>query len=149
MTYVLDTNILLTYLRGKQLSLLHGEPLHLLLESNTLVISVVSLGELKSLAIRNGWGESRLKDLDAFAAQFLIADIHNKAVIDRYAEIDAFSQGKHPTVSLTTSSRNMGKNDLWIAATASVLQATLVTMDTDFDHLHHILNLDILRVATR
>jgi len=29
----------------------------------------------------------------------------------------------------------MGKNDLWIAATAYTLNATLVTTDTDFDHL--------------
>lgn len=29
----------------------------------------------------------------------------------------------------------MGKNDLWIAATASVLEATLITTDKDFGHL--------------
>jgi predicted nucleic acid-binding protein len=33
------------------------------------------------------------------------------------------------------SARNMGKNDLWIAATASVLKAKLLTTDRDFDHL--------------
>jgi predicted nucleic acid-binding protein len=36
------------------------------------------------------------------------------------------------------SSRNMGKNDIWIAATASVLNATLVTTDADFDHLNGV-----------
>jgi len=29
----------------------------------------------------------------------------------------------------------MGKNDLWIAATASVLSAALLTTDNDFSHL--------------
>ena len=29
----------------------------------------------------------------------------------------------------------MGKNDIWIAATASVFKLTLVTTDKDFDHL--------------
>jgi len=29
----------------------------------------------------------------------------------------------------------MGKNDLWIAATAHVTGATLLTTDKDFDHL--------------
>ncbi len=29
----------------------------------------------------------------------------------------------------------MGKNDLWIAATASVLNAHLLVIDHDFDHL--------------
>ena len=30
----------------------------------------------------------------------------------------------------------MGKNDLWIAATASAFDITLVTTDRDFDHLN-------------
>jgi tRNA(fMet)-specific endonuclease VapC len=33
----------------------------------------------------------------------------------------------------------MGKNDLWIAATARAASATLITTDTDFDHLHPVL----------
>lgn len=36
---------------------------------------------------------------------------------------------------LGTTARNMGKNDLWIAATASILEATLLTTDQDFNHL--------------
>jgi len=32
----------------------------------------------------------------------------------------------------------MSKNDLWIAATASVLNATLITTDKDFSHLENI-----------
>lgn len=40
-------------------------------------------------------------------------------------------------VSLGMTSRNMGKNDLWIAATASVLHLKFFTTDRDFDHLAH------------
>jgi predicted nucleic acid-binding protein len=32
----------------------------------------------------------------------------------------------------------MGKNDIWIAATASVLNATLLTTDGDFAHLNSV-----------
>jgi hypothetical protein len=32
----------------------------------------------------------------------------------------------------------MGKNDLWIAATAHALNAILLTTDNDFDHLNNI-----------
>lgn len=39
-------------------------------------------------------------------------------------------------VRVGMSARNMGKNDLWIAATASALDLTLLTTDRDFDHLH-------------
>ncbi|MDN5203316.1 hypothetical protein QQ008_18155 [Fulvivirgaceae bacterium BMA10] len=35
-----------------------------------------------------------------------------------------------------SSAKNMGKNDLWIAATAFVAKAELITMDGDFDHLN-------------
>jgi predicted nucleic acid-binding protein len=30
----------------------------------------------------------------------------------------------------------MGKNDLWIAALARTYDMTILTTDTDFDHLH-------------
>jgi tRNA(fMet)-specific endonuclease VapC len=33
------------------------------------------------------------------------------------------------------TARSMGKNDLWIAATASVLKLPLLTTDKDFLHL--------------
>lgn len=65
-------------------------------------------------------------------------DINHQQILKRYAEIDAFSQGKHASRKLPggMSSRNMGKNDLWIAAAASVLNAKLLTTDKDFDHLN-------------
>ena len=65
-------------------------------------------------------------------------DINIDDIIYHYAEIDAFSQGKHPTLLLGMSARSMGKNDLWIAATASVFSLTLITTDMDFNHLHDV-----------
>jgi predicted nuclease of predicted toxin-antitoxin system len=32
----------------------------------------------------------------------------------------------------------IGQNDLWIAATAWVTKAALITTDSDFDHLHRV-----------
>lgn len=40
------------------------------------------------------------------------------------------------------SARNMGKNDLWIAATTAVSNATLITANNDFDHL----NFEFIRI---
>lgn len=67
------------------------------------------MGELKSIAIRNNWGQKRLDLLDKFVKQFLIADINIATIIDKYAEIDAFSQGKLASKLLKESARNMGK----------------------------------------
>jgi predicted nucleic acid-binding protein len=32
----------------------------------------------------------------------------------------------------------MGKNDLWIASLAAILNLELITTDADFDHLHNV-----------
>ena len=56
-------------------------------------------------------------------------------IIDKYAEIDAYSQGKLPDTKVDFSARNMGKNDLWIAATTKLIEAELITTDKDFEHL--------------
>ena len=36
---------------------------------------------------------------------------------------------------MPVSARNMGKNDIWIAAVTTILGAKLITLDKDFDHL--------------
>ena len=70
-------------------------------------------------------------------AYHLIYPIRTRTIIDAYAKIDAYSQGKLASkpLPLNMSARNMGKNDIWIAATAHVTQATLLTTDKDFNHL--------------
>ncbi len=135
MNYLLDTNVLITYIRSNKYSERIDEVYNPLSFGNTSIISVVSIGEIKSIALQNNWGIKKQKYLKMFFEKFLIADINATAIIDRYAEIDAFSQNKLKQKSLNTSSRNMGKNDLWIAATASVLDAKLLTLDRDFNHL--------------
>ena len=58
---------------------------------------------------------------------FTVIPIKNDDLIDAYVEIDVYSHG---------IGRDMSKNDLWIAATAMVTGAILLTTDWDFDHLH-------------
>jgi len=133
--YILDTNILLIYLRDKYISRTINEKYQSLIFPNSSVISVVTVGELKSIALQNNWGAGKINQLQQFINHFLIADINVESIVNRYAEIDAFSQGKLKGKPLGVSSRNMGKNDLWIAATASVLNIPLITIDKDFLHL--------------
>ncbi|WP_282776848.1 type II toxin-antitoxin system VapC family toxin [Phaeodactylibacter xiamenensis] len=120
MNYFFDTNAILIYLRDhvqKDWLDKNYDPLG---DDNTAMISVVVLGELESLYLRNNWGRRRIESLRIFLRKFLITDINSRDIIRRYGEIDAFSQGKLKEKRLGDSSRNMGKNDLWIAATASV-----------------------------
>ncbi|WP_367389185.1 hypothetical protein [Lewinella sp. LCG006] len=67
--------------------------------------------------------------------EFIVADINVESITESYAEIDAYSQGRLPGKKGGFSARNMGKNDLWIAATGAVLKVVILTTDSDFDHL--------------
>ncbi len=136
-TYLFDTNILLFFFRQDK----NWETINTIYDLSIIsdnVVSVVGWGEILSLATRNGWGERRLSELDKLNELFLITDIYDEKIIHRYAEIDVFSEGKLKSKPRGTSARKMGKNDLWIAATASVLGLTLLTTDKDFNHLKDV-----------
>ena len=111
--------------------------------SNRVYTSVVSIGEMRSLALRNHWGTAKKQEIERLFIIFPTIDIKNNNIFNKYAEIDAYSQGKLDGRPIVGSAHTVGKNDLWIAATASVLDATLITTDKDFNHL----NSEFLRVA--
>lgn len=64
--------------------------------------------------------------LRTWLRRLIAVPIPNRNIVDAYVEIDYYSRAQ---------GRKMGKNDLWIAATARVEAATLLTTDQDFDHL--------------
>ena len=139
-TYFLDTGILLGFVRGAGYAAYAERKFAVNQPPNVSLMSVVSKGELYSLAIQLGWGTQKRLSLEHLLLQIPNVDINKDPVIQRYAEIDAYSQGKdsarRPPAGFT--SRNMGKNDLWIVATASVLNSSLLTTDRDFDHLNGV-----------
>jgi len=134
--YLLDTNILLIYSRDsdtaneieKEFGFFNGQ--------HNLAISAVTLGEVNSLTKQFKYGERKKQRLNQLIEDVFVIDVNIQTIIGKYGDIDAFSQGKLEGRPLNTSSRNMGKNDLWIAATASVYKMSLATTDKDFQHLH-------------
>lgn len=135
MNYLLDTGILLIYLRDPLTRDFIERTYNPFGVENNPILSVVSIGEIKSIALRNKWGKAKTNQLIEMLDELIIADINSEDVIEKYAEIDTFSQNKLTSKPLRMSARNMGKNDLWIAATAEVTQSTLLTTDLDFEHL--------------
>lgn len=87
--------------------------------------------------MQRNWGEKRIGEFIESLKRFLIIPVNSYDLFMAYAQMDAFSQGKLKNKPLpdNLSSRNMGKNDLWIAATAHILNAKLLTTDKDFQHL--------------
>ena len=131
----MDTNVLLAYYRGNLLFTVIAEDNGLHDPDVILIMPIAVKAEILSIALQNNWGDKKYRVIKKMVDQSFI--IHtNDEIADVYAEIDAFSQGRLPGNSLGMSARNMGKNDLWIAATARVANASLITTDADFDHLN-------------
>lgn len=139
MKYVLDTNILIHIIKKSSLIEQLNQKYSLFSGNHHLLISAVSIGELESFAVQNKWGKRRFNEISTLLTDLETVVVDNsRPIIKTYAEIDAFSQGRHPTLKLNNSARNMGKNDLWIATTAAVYEATLLSTDADFTHLDSI-----------
>jgi len=138
--FVLDTGVILGYIRAAGYADYIEKKYAPFTPPNIPLISVVSKGEIYSLAKQFGWGGGKLKTLDELLRKLPTVDISHDQIIQRYSEIDAFSLGKDKARPLRSgqTARIMGKNDLWIAATASVVKATLLTTDHDFDHLDRV-----------
>jgi tRNA(fMet)-specific endonuclease VapC len=137
MDFVLDTNILVYFVRNDAYIRQLDNQYSLFSANNATFISIVSVGEIRSLAHQFSWGEGKLKRMNYFLQALRPFPIDGDEITAAYADIDAFSKGQHPTLKLPpkTTARKMGKNDLWIAATTTLFNATLLTGDDDFSHL--------------
>lgn len=124
--YLLDTNILVHYVRRDKVQEKIEAQCSLLLTPVVPLISYVTEAEIRSLGIQFGWGAVRMNQLGFVLSLIRRVPISEPGIIDAYVAIDTYSleQGVE-----------MGKNDLWIAATAHVTGAMLLTTDKDFNHL--------------
>ena len=125
---VLDRNILVSYMRGNALGR-YIRTTYKLDSRSAPIVAIVTVGEIKSLAKKFNWGAQKENDLNQLLSKLHVVDISNSEVIERYAEIDHFLFSLKP-------SRRIGKNDMWIAAVASVANAYLLTTDQDCLPLH-------------
>ena len=134
MNLLFDTNIIISLVRDKT-----GYKVmdYLNPEGKIVYISFANVAEIQSIAFQNGWGRAKMNQLSAFFEEVRIIDISD-LLLNTYIDIDGFSQRNHPDYKhyRFKTPRNMGNNDLYISATASLLNLSLVTTDGDFDHLH-------------
>lgn len=133
MDFLLDSNIILIYSRNDKVARNIEAKYQIFSGDNRLGISIIAKAEIEASILKAGLGERRKQKITELMERLTEFGINFREVIAKYAEIDAYSQGKIGNGGF--SSRNMGKNDIWIAATASAFQLKLVTTDKDFDHL--------------
>lgn len=124
---VLDTWVLVHLCRDKDLGRAIERRYGLRGRAMTPVISIVTVGEMYAFARRADWGDRRREQLDDILSQLVVVDISLRPVLDAYADISTL---------LRSRGRKAGHNDRWIAATARVLDAVVLTGDRDFEPLH-------------
>src|SRR4051812_41441372 len=106
--YLLDTNIIVALLRRNDLGrFLEGA--YGLIPGRRLPVCVVTVGELYALANKFGWGPAKRASLASMLAHFDVVDINDPVTLTTYGDVDAWSLAQ---------GYKMGKNDIWIAATA-------------------------------
>ena len=125
--YLPDTNILINLVRENALTAYIRQRYSLYMAEPIPLYSVVSAGELRAFAARQeNWVEHHFTQMEYILETFECVWIDTPKLVMAYAAIDAYS---------LNNGRVMGKNDLWIAATANVFGAHLLTTDQDFAHL--------------
>ncbi len=137
MNYLYDTNIL-AFIIKQEPTIEKFEKAIAQDSGNLRIISIVTKAEIETLAVLFKWGDHKREQLKTLLDQFLIVPIDSQQIVAAYFELDTYSQGKHLNKSSGLTARNMGKNDLWIAATAMATDSTLLTSDKDFDHLNEV-----------
>jgi tRNA(fMet)-specific endonuclease VapC len=124
---VLDTCVVVNFLRGNDVGQHMAKTYGLFSRANRPHISIATVAELQSFAGQNNWGAPKREALQRFLQTLIKVDIDgDEDLLSCYVHLDVASRGL---------SRKMGKNDLWIAATARALNAVLLTNDQDFGHL--------------
>ncbi len=123
--YLLDTNVLVYLIRNKALGQYINKTYHLTSALHLSAISVITVGEMYSLARRFGWPQAKLDQLDNLLNKLVWIDINHADILHAYGLIDETSR---------RDGNRMGKNDIWIAATAKATGMILLTTDKDFDY---------------
>jgi tRNA(fMet)-specific endonuclease VapC len=129
-SFCLDTNIPLILVRGKALAKRIDEQFGLSIAPFQHTISIVTHGELYALSDRLGWGAAKVVVLQRALREFVTVDVAGKRIVEAYRDIERFN------AAVPVGAVKMGKNDIWIAATAIVTGQALITTDKDFLHLN-------------
>jgi len=131
---VLDTSVIIPILRGNE-GLLQYVEVHYPANEFERILCFASKAEPSSMMLRRKWGKLKRQNADDFfeGVDRIIREVTDE-MIDAYAELEAYSLNQHPTIKKPEgeSAYKIGKNDLWIAATAQVEKARLFTADRGF-----------------
>ena len=82
------------------------------------------------MAERHNWQSKKLDVLAKMLESLVTIDLNANEIVKAYVQIDALNN------AVRKGARQLSNNDMWIAATAKASNASLLTTDRDFLHLH-------------
>ena len=121
-TYLLDTGILLHWVRGSKVATVIDGQFQLRAASFRPLICEVSLGEIEAFSRSESWGAEKRNKLKDLKKELVAVDISDGRVIEAYADFSTLAKSNGWAIF-------HDKNDLWIAAATRVAGATLLTTD--------------------
>lgn len=123
---LLDTSAYSAYFRG------HSGVVQEVRTTDAILLSAVVLGELHAGFARGAHRERNKQELQAFMTSPRVSTLNIDAETAlRYAEILTF---------LRQSGTPIPTNDIWIAASAMQAGATVITTDSHFGKIPHVLS---------
>jgi tRNA(fMet)-specific endonuclease VapC len=117
--YLLDTNILISIIKGQPASV--AEKADALAEDDDLAMSFITWAELLKGAERSNRRAEVIRRLDALAREVQVLYPQGLGICQHYAQ---------QSVRLKEAGTSIGANDLWLACHALAEQAVLVTHNT-------------------
>lgn len=91
MKIVLDTNVLIQWVRGSDAWFNLRSQYDIENPQTNCFISAVTAGEILALAKRLGWGDQKMNVLDDIFQRLTIVTVDYSNILDVYAELDHFS----------------------------------------------------------
>ena len=128
---VIDTGVVSVIYSGDQ----RGASFETVLQGFTPIVSFQSLEELLFWPVRNGWGERRSSELLQHIERYEVVWPNLELV-----QISARLRNQQERIG-----RRLNTADAWIAATATLLDCPLATLDDDFSAIP---NLQLIKSAS-
>lgn len=124
--HLLDTPIVMHYFRANAVYRAVEAEYGIVASRFRPQLPATAAGEVLAFGYDPQWDKARRERLQGFVAGCTILGNGEPSVFEKYAELHDFNK---------RNGANVGQNDLWIAAVASVTGLTLLTTDQDFGRL--------------
>lgn len=120
--HLLDTNVLLHWLRGSKVCQTIDGQFQLTASNFRPLICEVTLGEIEAFAMSAKWGDEKRRKLAELKSKLVVVDLSDDRIMKAYAEFSTLAKEQGLAIF-------HDKNDLWIAAATKVSGATVLTTD--------------------